>query len=295
MGCDGAGETLREDASAAPIMALDRDSPVMCLVICLTESRWYGLWYTEPGEVPAADSGRRGGDDLSSGRPGELNWLFLREGTGVGAVDRGRLAGAAVSGLRVFDRRGGGTVGFDFSSSTCCSCADLNEEGEDGAFSLSTEVENRRWKGVGAGNSADCGRTLRCSLCGGDFGGGVPVLSAASFAGFCFIGGDFIGSFRGVVKYAPSWAPSMNCEEGSSIRCLGLCWTVGGGCVFLVSGGASSLGSGGSLKTRCGLGDRTRGGDRRAMLGGAAADLDRVADGFSCKTCAMEVVVGTGV
>jgi hypothetical protein len=44
MGCGGAGEALREDASAAPIMALDSDSPVMCFVICLTESRWYGLW-----------------------------------------------------------------------------------------------------------------------------------------------------------------------------------------------------------------------------------------------------------
>jgi hypothetical protein len=38
-GWAGAGDTLREDASAAPIMALESDSPVMCWVICLTESR----------------------------------------------------------------------------------------------------------------------------------------------------------------------------------------------------------------------------------------------------------------
>jgi hypothetical protein len=37
--CAGAGDELREDARAAPIMALDSDSPVMCWVICLTESR----------------------------------------------------------------------------------------------------------------------------------------------------------------------------------------------------------------------------------------------------------------
>jgi hypothetical protein len=36
----GAGDALREDARAAPMMALESDSPVMCLVICLTESRW---------------------------------------------------------------------------------------------------------------------------------------------------------------------------------------------------------------------------------------------------------------
>jgi hypothetical protein len=243
-----------------------------------------------------ADSGRRGGDGLSSKRPGELSWLFLRGGTAAGAADRGRLAGAALSGLRVFDRRGGGTLGFNFSSSTCCSWADLNEEGEDGAFSLSTEVENRRWKEVGAGSSTDCGRALRCSLCWSGFGGGgVPVRSAESFAGFCFIGGDFVGSPRGVVKYALSPVPSMNCKGGRSIRCFGLCLTIGAGCVFLASGRASSLGSGGSLKTRCGLGDRTRGGDWRGMLGGAAAGLGRVADGFSPDTCAMEAIVVIGV
>lgn len=39
-GCAGAGDALREDAKAAPIMALESDSPVMCFVICRTESRW---------------------------------------------------------------------------------------------------------------------------------------------------------------------------------------------------------------------------------------------------------------
>jgi hypothetical protein len=40
----GAGEEVRDEAKAAPIMALLRDSPVMCLVIAFTDSRWYGLW-----------------------------------------------------------------------------------------------------------------------------------------------------------------------------------------------------------------------------------------------------------
>lgn len=40
VGCEGAGEAFREDAKAAPMMALESDSPVMCWVICLTESRW---------------------------------------------------------------------------------------------------------------------------------------------------------------------------------------------------------------------------------------------------------------
>jgi hypothetical protein len=36
----GAGEALREDARAAPTMALERDSPVMCFASRLTDSRW---------------------------------------------------------------------------------------------------------------------------------------------------------------------------------------------------------------------------------------------------------------
>lgn len=39
----GKGDEVRELAKAAPIMALLRDSPVMCAVIALTDSRWYGL------------------------------------------------------------------------------------------------------------------------------------------------------------------------------------------------------------------------------------------------------------
>lgn len=40
----GFGELVREEARAAPIMALESDSPVMCLVMAFTDSRWYGLW-----------------------------------------------------------------------------------------------------------------------------------------------------------------------------------------------------------------------------------------------------------
>lgn len=36
----GLGEEVREVASAAPMMALLRDSPVMCLAMALTDSRW---------------------------------------------------------------------------------------------------------------------------------------------------------------------------------------------------------------------------------------------------------------
>lgn len=39
-GGGGAGEELRDEARAAPMMALERDSPVMCFVIALTDSRW---------------------------------------------------------------------------------------------------------------------------------------------------------------------------------------------------------------------------------------------------------------
>ena len=39
-GGGGAGEELRDEARAAPMMALERDSPVMCFVIAFTDSRW---------------------------------------------------------------------------------------------------------------------------------------------------------------------------------------------------------------------------------------------------------------
>lgn len=39
-GVGRAGETLREEARAAPTMALERLSPVMCLLIAFTDSRW---------------------------------------------------------------------------------------------------------------------------------------------------------------------------------------------------------------------------------------------------------------
>ena len=38
-GGGGAGEELRDEARAAPMMALERDSPVMCFVIAFTDSR----------------------------------------------------------------------------------------------------------------------------------------------------------------------------------------------------------------------------------------------------------------
>jgi hypothetical protein len=91
-----------------------------------------------------ADIGRRGGDSVSGGCPGGLSWFCQRGVIEMGAVERDLLSGSIASGLRVFDRRGGGRLGFGLISSSCCSLADLKEDGEEGAFSLSTEVENRR-------------------------------------------------------------------------------------------------------------------------------------------------------
>jgi hypothetical protein len=36
----GAGDALREEARAAPTMAAERDSPVRCFAMALTDSRW---------------------------------------------------------------------------------------------------------------------------------------------------------------------------------------------------------------------------------------------------------------
>ena len=43
------------------------------------------------------------------------------------------------------------------------------------------------------------------------------MLIAANCIGFCLIGGDFRGSFFGVLKYAWSLGPSVKCGGGSSI------------------------------------------------------------------------------
>lgn len=174
------------------------------------------MWYTEPGEVPVVEAGRLGGDNRVGERIGVLKWSDLRGGTGSGAVDCVLLAGGAASGFRVFDRRGGGTLGFSLSSGSCTSFADLNEAGDDGSFRLSTELLTLRRVGVDTFTSSDGGRAWREPLDGGSRGGGVVlVFKFANCGGFCLIGGDFIGSFCGVWKYE---APSVNCDGGNSIR-----------------------------------------------------------------------------
>jgi hypothetical protein len=94
--------------------------------------------------VPVADIGRRGGESVSGGCPEGLSWFCHHGVIEMGAVERDLLSGSTASGLRIFDRRGGGRLGFGLTSSSCCSLADLKDDGEDGAFSLSTEVEKRR-------------------------------------------------------------------------------------------------------------------------------------------------------
>jgi hypothetical protein len=99
------------------------------------------LWYTEPGDVPEVDVGRRGGERRVGERIGVCKWSCFCGAIGTGAVDRGLLADGA-SGFRVFDRRGGGTAGFSFSSSSCISLADLKEDGDSGPFSPSFELDS---------------------------------------------------------------------------------------------------------------------------------------------------------
>jgi len=108
--------------------------------------------------------------------------------------------------------------------------------------------------------SSDFGRVCRENLCGGFEGGETDVLIVASCTGFCLIGGDFRGSFLGVLKYACSLLPSTCCG-GSVILCFGFGFTGGGVCVLTLCRGASSFGSGGNLNARCGFGDRTGGGE----------------------------------
>jgi hypothetical protein len=84
----------------------------------------------------------------------------------------------------------------------------LNEAGDEGPFSLSIEVDTTRRVDTERFRSPEFGGAWRDPRCGGGFGGVVSVLNALSCAGFCLIGGDFIGSFCGVLKYG---APSVNC------------------------------------------------------------------------------------
>jgi hypothetical protein len=144
--------------------------------------------------------GRRGGEKRVGERMDFCKWSCLCGAIGNGAVDCDLLVDGA-SGFRVFDRRGGGTAGFSFSSSSCISLADLKEDGDSGPFSPSLELDSLWRTDVDRLMSSDCGRACREPLCGGGFGGGgVFVLRAANCEGFCLIGGDLIGSFCGVWK-----------------------------------------------------------------------------------------------
>ena len=105
------------------------------------------------------------------------------------------------SAFRVFDRRGGGSTGFAlpssskgggmaslaFSSSSCSSFADLKDAGEDGAL-LSIDVDSRLLKVAERLESCDLGRPWGPVI--------AFVLRAASWMGFCLMGGDFSGAIR---------------------------------------------------------------------------------------------------
>lgn len=118
------------------------------------------------------------------------------------------------------------------------------------------------------------------------------VANLVNCAGFCLIGGDFIGSFCGVLKYG---APSLNCAGGRSICGFGLGLIGGGVRVRCLASDAFSMGSGGSLNARCGLGDRTGGGECWARLSGTAARFVGVVGRFCSNICTREFVGGIGV
>lgn len=110
--------------------------------------------------------------------------------------------------LRVLDRRGGGTIGLGFSStSSCSSLADLKDEGDE-SVKLSIELESLL--GVLFGVLFERGRGVSCAdvvgfagrFCVDALGGVTEVLIAANFAGFCLIGGDRKGSCRGPLAVA---------------------------------------------------------------------------------------------
>jgi hypothetical protein len=118
------------------------------------------------------------------------------------------------------------------------------------------------------------------------------VFNCANCVGLCLIGGDFIGSFCGELKYG---APSVNCAGDRSIRGFGLGLTGGGVRVRCFASGALSTGSGGSLNARCGLGDRTGGGECWARARDTAARFVGVAGRFCSNILTREVVGGIGV
>lgn len=122
------------------------------------------------------------------------------------------------------------------------------------------------------------------------------VLRAASWMGFCLMGGDFSGAVcvcerrgRGVPV-----VPSKDCGGGISID--GFDSGFGGGVLVLVlASGASFLGSGGSVKLRWGLGDLTGGGESLMMTEGAAGGCGGVTGRFCSNILTRELVGGIGV
>jgi hypothetical protein len=210
--------------------------------------------------------------------------------------------------FRVLDRRGGGSSGLAFPSSgmvlsTIRACgliwpesssntsfADLKDAGEDGAL-LSMDVERRLLKVAERFESCDLGRWP-------DVAGPTMalVLSAASWIGFCLIGGDFNGAFCVCERREreDSLVPSVKCGCGISIEGFDL-GTGGGVFVRFLARGASFLGSGGSVKLRRGLGDLTGGGEFLTTTEGAAGGCVGVTGRFCSNILTRELVGGIGV
>lgn len=173
------------------------------------------------------------------------------------------------------------------SSSSCSSLADLKDAGEDGAL-LSIDVDRRLLKVAERLESCDMGRPWGPVV--------AFVFKAASWIGFCLIGGDFSGAVC-VCEREDGEAPLMPSKFGGrGISIEGFVFGLGGGVlVSCHAGGASSSGSGGSVKLRWGLGDLTGGGEFLATAEGMAGGCVGVTGRFCSNIFTRELVGGIGV
>lgn len=97
------------------------------------------------GEEAPDPEARRGGENLCGGGIGEVTLEGVRGLGGSGVAVRGLPSVCDTVDMGRVERRGGGKLGFGFSSSCCCcsSWADTNEEGEEGASSLLIDEDTR--------------------------------------------------------------------------------------------------------------------------------------------------------
>lgn len=190
--------------------------------------------------------------------------------------------------MTLSNTRGCGLTWLESSSNA--SFADLKDAGEDGAL-LSIDVERRLLNVAERFESCDFGRWPKVD---------GPVMAlvfrAASWIGFCLMGGDFSGAFCVWERKErdDSAVPSVNCRRGISIE--GFDFGTGGGVfVLFLASGSSFLGSGGSVKLRRGLGDFTGGGEFLTITEGAVGGCVGVTGRFCSNILTREFVGGIGV